>query len=197
MSKAISVYSVLTRLYPADFRREFGPDLVQHFSDLTRARGPSAAWRRASLDLFVTVPRYRLESVMSTRSSSVTLLFVPAALAIAGAASVLSGVAPIAGLVLLLFGIGLLAVRRSDIARSLRTSTPGRNQRRTRLLISAACAIVFIASIIGYMIAIGRDEGIDGGVLVAYNAIGVLAMIAAVGFLIAGLLAPRQQTPAK
>jgi hypothetical protein len=56
---------------------------------------------------------------------------------------------------------------------------------------------VFIASILGYMIAIGRDEDIDSGVLLAYNAIGVPAMIAAVGFLIAGLLAPRQQTTAK
>lgn len=196
MSKAPSVYSVLTRLYPTDFRRDFGPDLVQHFNDLSQARGRAAAWRRASLDLLVTVPRYRLESIMSTRSSSLTLLFIPAALAVAGAASILTGIAPIAGLVLLLFGVGLLAVRRSDIARSLRIPTPGRNQRRTRLLISAACAIVFVASIIGYMVAIGGDDDIDGGVLVAYNAIGVPSMIAAVGFLIAGLLAPRQQTPA-
>ncbi|MEO7397864.1 MAG: hypothetical protein ABIW84_04800 [Ilumatobacteraceae bacterium] len=108
MSKGLSLYAALTRLYPAGFRREFGSDLVQHFDDLSQARGPCAAWRRASLDLLVTVPRYRLESIMSTRSSSFTLIFGPIALAVAGAASILMGIVPIAGPVFVLSGVGLL-----------------------------------------------------------------------------------------
>lgn len=195
MSKGLSLYSGLTRLYPAGFRREFGSDLVQNFDDLSQARGPSAAWRRASLDLLVTVPRYRLESVMSSRSSSFMLLFGPLALAVTGAASILAGIVPIAGLVLVLSGIGLLAARRSNIAQSLRTPAPDRHVRRQRLLISAACAVVFVASLIGYMVAVGGDDDIGGGVLIAYNAVGVPSMVAAVAFLIAGLLAPRRQTP--
>lgn len=195
MSKGLSMYSALTRLYPAGFRREFGSDLVQHFDDLSQSRGPSAAWRRTALDLLVTVPRYRLESVMSTRSSSLTLFLGPIALAVAGAASILSGIVPLAGLVLVLAGVGLLAARRSNIAHSLRTPAPDRNVRRQRLLISAVCTAVFVVSLIGYIIAIG-DDHIGGGALVAYNAVGVPSMIAAVAFLIAGLLSPRHQTPA-
>lgn len=53
MSKGLPVYSALTRLYPAGFLREFGSDLVQNFDDL-----------------LVTVPRYRLESVMSAGGRS-------------------------------------------------------------------------------------------------------------------------------
>lgn len=194
MGKALSFYSALTRLYPAEFRREFGSDLVQHLHDLSQARGPSAAWRRASVDLLVTVPRYRLESAMSTRSSSLTLLLAPAALVAAGALSIIGGIAPIVGAIVLLAGVALLAARSSDIARSLRAPAPDRNLRRRRLLISAACAVVFAASLIGYMVAIGDDE-IGGGALVVYNAVGVPAMIGAVTFLIAGLLAPRHHAP--
>ena len=193
MSNGLSLYSALTRLYPAEFRREFGSDLVQNFDDLSQARGPSAAWCRVALDLLVTVPRYRLESVMSTRSSSFTLLFGPVALAVAGAASILTGIEPIAGLVLVLAGVGLLGARRSTIARSLRTPTPDRNVRRQRLLISAASAVVCVVSLIGYMNYVGGDD-VNGGVLLAYNAVGVPSMIAAVAFLIAGLLVPRRQT---
>ena len=193
MSNGLSLYSALTRLYPAEFRREFGSDLVQNFDDLSQARGPSAAWCRVALDLLVTVPRYRLESVMSTRSSSFTLLFGPIALAVAGAASILTGIVPIAGLVLVLAGVGLLGGRRSTIARSLRTPTPDRNVRRQRLLISAASAVVCVVSLIGYMNYVGGDD-VNGGVLLAYNAVGVPSMIAAVAFLIAGLLVPRRQT---
>ncbi len=87
------------------------------------------------------------------------------------------------------------AVSVTAIARSLRTPAPDRNVRRQRLLISAARAVVFVASVIGYMVAVGGDDDIGGEVLLAYNAVGVPSMIAAVAFLIAGLLAPRRQTP--
>ena len=43
-------------------------------------------------------------------------------------------------------------------------------------------------------VAIGDDE-IGGGALVVYNAVGVPAMIGAVAFLIAGVLAPRHRAP--
>ena len=129
---------------------------------------------------------------MSPRSSSRALFFGPAALVATGAVSVLTGFVPIAGAILLLVGVGLLAARGSNIAQSLRTPASDRNVRRRRLLISAACAVLFGASVIGYMIAIG-DDHIGDGALLAYNAVGVPSMIGTLVFLIAGLLAPRSQ----
>jgi hypothetical protein len=69
-----SVYRVLVRLYPADFRRHHGDDLAQLFADLVERDGASAAWRRTVIDLVVTVPRYRLETIMSTRRTTTTLV---------------------------------------------------------------------------------------------------------------------------
>ena len=58
------IYRRLLHLYPPSFRRRYGADLVQHFSDLVADRGVREAWARTSVDLIVTVPRHRMETVM-------------------------------------------------------------------------------------------------------------------------------------
>ena len=58
-------YQLLIPLYPAAFRREFGGDMLLLFDSLVADRGILAATSRTSLDLIVTVPRYRLETVIS------------------------------------------------------------------------------------------------------------------------------------
>ena len=46
------------------FGGHYGDDLVQQFADLVADRRARAAWARTGVDLIVTVPRYRLESIM-------------------------------------------------------------------------------------------------------------------------------------
>ena len=74
-------YRALVRLYPKDFRRHYGDDLVQNFVDLLGRDGASRTWPRVALDLIITVPRYRLETVMNPRKSTAALYAAFAALA--------------------------------------------------------------------------------------------------------------------
>lgn len=65
---AVRVYRRLLWLYPRDFRDRYADDLVQTLADLSGELGPWRAWRRVSLDLVVTVPRYRLETLMNEQT---------------------------------------------------------------------------------------------------------------------------------
>ena len=85
------IYRTLVRLYPAEFRRDYTDDLVQHFDDLIAHHGIPAAWGRTALDLAVTVPRYRLEKIMNEHQSATTITVVFGLIAAAGVASVLTG----------------------------------------------------------------------------------------------------------
>ncbi len=82
----MALYRALLRLYPKDFREEFGPDLLALHQDLAADRGSAAARRRTALDLIVTVPRYRLEHLMSEPHSTTALTVVIFGLAAALAA---------------------------------------------------------------------------------------------------------------
>jgi hypothetical protein len=180
------VYRSLLRLYPRSFRRRYAEDLVQHFVDLAHERGQRAAWGRTGLDLLVTVPRYRLESIMSEEHSATALTVAIVGLAAAGVLSVLIGAYPGA---VLLGGSAILAfTQRSALARAIRT--PDRDRRRRRFTIAAVLAVVFAASIVSYVHDIS-DEHVGGTSLVIHNAIGVPAMLGALGFFLAGLLTPR------
>ena len=71
-------------LYPRDFRDRYGDDLVQTLTDLSAELGPRRAWRRVTLDLVVTVPRYRMETLMKQEHSSMALIVATVAMACAG-----------------------------------------------------------------------------------------------------------------
>ncbi len=88
---AIRVYRTLLLLYPRDFRDRYTDDLVQTLTDLTGELGPRRAWRRVTLDLIVTVPRYRLETVMNEERSSTLLTMAITVIAVAGITSVFVG----------------------------------------------------------------------------------------------------------
>lgn len=191
-SPHLLVYRSLLRLYPRGFRDDYGDDLLQHFADLTIDRGARAAWIRTGVDLIVTVPRYRLESVMTEHRSATSLNVAIALLAAGGVLSVLTGEYP--GLVLLVAALALAFAQRSTLARAIRT--PDSNRRRRRLGIAAVLGVVFVASIVSYGQAIS-DDHIGGASLLIHNAIGVPAMVGAIAFLVAGLLTPRSHTPAK
>lgn len=177
------LYRVLVRLYPSDFRREYGEDLVTHYADLVSDRGARAARARTALDLVITVPRYRLEHLMTEERSTTTLSIVIGLFAIGGVASVTTGVGP--GLILLVAAIVLAVTQHSALARALRV--PDSDTRRRRLRIAAVLGAIFAVSYTAYIQLIG-DTWTSRETVLAL--IGTLAMVGAVGYLIAGLLTP-------
>jgi hypothetical protein len=74
------IYRALTLLYPQDFRDHYRDDLTQAHADLVHQRGRSRGWCRSGLDLLITVPRYRLETIMNPRHSDTAILLVIGAL---------------------------------------------------------------------------------------------------------------------
>ncbi|MGQ0520547.1 MAG: hypothetical protein ACT4PX_05275 [Actinomycetota bacterium] len=183
------VYRSLVRLYPRDFRMRYGDDLVQHFGDLVSDRGPRAAWCRTGIDLVVTVPRYRLETIMNEATSATASAIGITLLAAGGVMSVLTGVWP--GSLLLVAAAVLAAGQRSALARSIRT--PDADLRRRRLRTAAILAVIFVISAISYLAAVSDSE-VSGTSLVVHNAVGVPAMVGSIVFLLVGLLTPRGST---
>lgn len=177
-------YRALVRLYPRAFRDRYGEDLVQHFADLVADRGFGAAWRRTAVDLVVTVPRYRLETIVSPDHSSKAVAVLITLLAAAGLASLLVGLYP--GLVLLVVAGGLAVAQRSSLARAIRTLD--HDLRRRRFVTAAVSGVVFVASYVIYLLVIGDHWTLRETVL---TVIGTTAIVVAIGSLIAGLLTPR------
>lgn len=79
-----TVYRGLLRLYPREFRREYGEDMSQLLALQLRDESTLRVWGRTLLDLALTLPSQRLESVMSRRPA------LPVAFYLYGAAAVLS-----------------------------------------------------------------------------------------------------------
>lgn len=178
------VYRAAVRLYPRDFRRHYGDDLVQSFGDLVTERGQIAAWRRTTLDLVLTVPRYRLESVMTERLSATTLNVIISLLVAGGLISFMVGVGP--GILLVGVAIALAVAQRTSLARALRR--PDTRARRRRLTVGAVLGGVFVVSYSAYVALIGDSWTIRETVLAV---VGTAAMFGSVAFLIAGLLTPK------
>lgn len=187
MSAHCRIYESMLWLYPREFRREYRADLVQNFADLLVDRGIRTAWARTSVDLIVTVPRYRLESIMSEQKS-VTTINITLAVLVAGAMLTLTtGFYPITP-VLLIMALVVAFVQRGTLARAIRT--PSTNRRRNRFVTSAVFAVIFIIAWLSFLNAVGDDE-ISTASLLIHNAVGVSAMIGAILYFIVGLLTPR------
>ena len=189
MSASHPVYRSLVRLYPRDFRQRYGEDLVQHFADLITDRGLRAAWTRTGVDLIVTMPRYRLEGIMTEQQTVTTVHLTITLLTAAGVLSFMTDLYAgqgLVGLVLLLAAVVLAMTQRSTLARAIRT--PDTNRRRRRLATAAVLALIFAASYIAFVNLIGDSWTLRETLL---TAIGTSAMIAAAIYLIAGLLTPK------
>lgn len=181
------VYRFFVRLYPREFRREYGEDLAAHYADLVADRGARAARTRTALDLAITIPRYRLEHIMSDRHAATAVTFTIGVLAVGGlvglATDVYPGLLPLALLAL----AALLAVaQRSTLARALRV--PDSTVRRHRMRTAGVLALIFAASYITFNLVIGDSWT---GRETALTIVGLLALLGAVGYFIAGLLTPR------
>ncbi len=68
-SRHVRCYRALIRLYPRQFRRDFGDDLVQVFADDLTERGALLGWRRALSDLVLSVPVQHVEVTMNNHSA--------------------------------------------------------------------------------------------------------------------------------
>lgn len=187
MPTGAGLYRALTHLYPKAFRSQYGDDLVVHFIDLVARDGPVAAWRRTALDLLVTVPRYRLESVMNSRRTAATLTALIVALATLAVGAFATGLAPLA-VVALALAAALAFAERSRLARSMRPA--GREQRRRILRWAALLAACCVASLVIGLIDLGDRDSWPAGRLLAYNVAFLTTSIGALACLAVGLRRP-------
>ena len=84
MNISYRLYGLLLFAYPADFRREFGNEMLQVFRDCYRAevsaRSLSSFWLRTLVDLVLTAAKERADSIgrkqifMNRRSDAMALL---------------------------------------------------------------------------------------------------------------------------
>ena len=63
----MKIYSILLRCYPRDFRREYGADMTQLLMLQLRDENAVRVWGRTFIDIALTVPPARLETLMSRR----------------------------------------------------------------------------------------------------------------------------------
>ena len=181
---ASRIYRGALRCYPASFRHRYGDDLVAAFEDLCTDRGIRVAWWRTMVDLVVTVPRYRLESIMSEHRATFTLIAVTVSLALAGFATLAVGAWPIS-LALLTVAAVILVSQRSALARSLHPRGP--NRRRRHLLVGAIVAIAVFAGLVAAYLADIGDERVGNGALMVYNVAGLVSLVTAVVLTVVGL----------
>ena len=66
----MTFYGALLRLYPRQFREEYGEDMAQLLRNQLRDESASRVWARTVLDVAMTVPSLRLEAHMSHRASA-------------------------------------------------------------------------------------------------------------------------------
>ena len=184
---AVRVYRSLLRLYPRDFRDRYIDDLLQALADLSDELGPRRAWRRATLDLVVTVPRYRLETLMKVEHSSMLLTVAIVVMAVAGITSVFVGFHP--GVLLLSLAAVVAITQRSKLARSI-DAVDGTGLRRKRLrtasVLGASLPVIYLVS----LPLLGDRWGTDA--IVAFG-LWFAVLIAAVSYAIAGISTPRSR----
>lgn len=190
MSFGTRAHHVAIALYPATFRHEYGADMEQIFAELVADRGTATAWRRTTVDLLVTVPRYRLELIMNPDRTTTAVLYVGALLAIPAAALVMLGFYPAA----ILFGVILVVAlaQRSRLARSLRTGSA--HTRRRSLLTAAALALFAVATLAIGMADVSGEDPWPVGRVIAYNLVFFAAIVGSIAFLIAGLVARKSDS---
>ena len=187
MAGAHPVYRSLLRLYPKRFRAHYGDDLVQQLADLIKDRGARAAWARTCIDLIVTVPRYRLESVMDEQHSETVVKVGITLLVAAGVVGLVTDFYP--SIVPLVLALALGIGQRSTLSKAIRT--PDSNRRRRRLVTGGVLAAVFAASYAAWEAVAWNDNGKWTISMTLLMLIGIPAMFGAPVYLIAGLLTPR------
>ena len=188
---APTMYRRLLRLYPRDFRDRYADDLLQTVTDLRDELGARRACQRVALDLAITLPRYRMETLMKEQHQPAVLTAGIVLLATLGLLSVPLGM-PL-GLLLVPVAVLLGVSQRSKLARSLDADS-GTNPRRRRLTIAACLAALLPVLYLVSLPILGDDWGTDA--VVAFG-LWVAVLIAAVCYFIAGINTPRRPSIAQ
>lgn len=97
-------YRAFVRLYPKQFRDEFGDDLIALFDDQRADDGTLRTWTRATRDALVTIPTQHLEVIVHQRSPR----FVSSTIAVLGVTLLIGGVvlgSVVSPLILLVGGV--------------------------------------------------------------------------------------------
>ena len=175
-------------LYPRDFRDRYSDDLVQTLTDLSAELGPRRAWRRVTLDLVVTVPRYRMETLMKQEHSSTVLIVATTAMACAGIISLFIAVC--------ISACCSCRSRRSWRSRNAASwrvrwmrSMPAR-LRRKRLRIAAVLAVSLPVIYLVSLPILGDEWGTDA--IVAFG-LWTAVLIAAVSYFVSGITTPKSR----
>lgn len=186
----VRLYRSLLLLYPRDFRDRYGDDLVQNLTDLSGELGPRRAWRRATLDLVVTVPRYRMETLMKEAHRSTFLTLAITLTACAGIVLLLVDGGPWGLFVsVLLWAVAAVVAitQRSKLARSM-DSVDGTRLRRKRLSTAAALALLLLVMYVVIPYLLGDHWGTDA--VVAFS-LWFAVLIASICYFIAGITTPK------
>lgn len=138
MSRLLVAYTQILRVYPRQFRQEYGPDMVALLAQQLRDEWAPRVWTRAAVDLVRTVPARHLEARMHVHARAVP--------AIAGVIFVLAGLTALIGgpvgiaaaVALAALAIGILSWRSERPAVDL---PPGAG-RRAVLFIAAGSAVL-------------------------------------------------------
>lgn len=184
---AIRAYRSLLVLYPRDFRDRYSDDLVQTLTDLSAELGPRRAWRRVTLDLVVTVPRYRMETLMKEQHSSTVLTVAIIGMACAGIISLFIGL--YLGVLLVPLAAVVAITQRGRLARSM-DAVDASQFRRKRLRIAAVLAASLPVIYLVSLPILGDDWGTDAKV--AFG-IWTAVLIAAVSYFVAGITTPKSR----
>lgn len=189
MAAGTSIYRALVRLYPQNFRDHYADDLVLHFEDLARRDGANRAWRRIAVDLLVTVPRYRMETIMKPHHSAWGVALLVAVFAVAGVLGYFAGFAP--AVLFVVVSIAIAVAERGRLASSLHPPTTSRRRRllvASGLLLLAGLATLFIG-----FTDLGDDDQWPTDRLLLYNAVFFILLAAALVCGALGLLAVRSK----
>lgn len=184
---AIRAYRSLLVLYPRDFRDRYSDDLVQTLTDLSAELGPRRAWRRVTLDLVVTVPRYRMETLMKEEHSSTVLTVATVGMACAGIISPFAGL-PL-GVLLLPLAAVVAITQRGRLARSM-DAVDASGLRRKRLRIATVLAVSLPVIYLVSLPILGDEWGTDA--TVAFG-LWTAVLIAAVSYFVAGITTPKSR----
>ena len=142
-----TAYRRLLLLYPRALREAYGEEMVLVYSDLRRRHG-RRVWLRLLLDLSVSVPRTRLESVMSTTPSTRTVMAIEAGAVLMVSALALFAFGPLALPLPVVLLTALVVAQQSRLGRSLaaRPASSGIRTAATGLAVSGAVLGGTIAS---------------------------------------------------
>ena len=184
---AIRAYRSLLVLYPRDFRDRYSDDLVQTLTDLSAELGSRRAWRRVTLDLVVTLPRYRMETLMKQERSFTVLIVATIAMACAGIISLFIGL--YFGVLLVPLAAVVAITQRGRLARSM-DAVDASQFRRKRLKIAAVLAVSLPLIYLVSLPILGDEWGTDAKV--AFG-LWTAVLIAAVSYFVAGITTPKSR----